>query len=105
AEDHNRAKVTAADLAHAQALSSAFQDAAAVLRPSVVSISSTEKIRAVSGSGGPQLDQLPPEFRQFFGDDAFRHFKEFRIPNRPFERQGLGTGVIISREGHILTNN
>ncbi|MFC1599307.1 Do family serine endopeptidase [Candidatus Omnitrophota bacterium] len=49
--------------------------------------------------------------RQFsfddFGDDFFRKFfEEFfgSLPERQFKRQGLGSGVIISKEGYILTN-
>ncbi|MBN2120133.1 MAG: Do family serine endopeptidase [Candidatus Omnitrophica bacterium] len=42
-----------------------------------------------------------------FGDDFFRRFfEEFfgDSPYREFKRQGLGSGVIIDKEGYILTN-
>ena len=39
---------------------------------------------------------LPDYFRYFFGDG-------FEIPEQ--EREGLGSGIIISRDGYILTNN
>ena len=42
-----------------------------------------------------------------FGDEFFRRFfEEFfgEIPQREFKRMGLGSGVIIDREGYILTN-
>ncbi|MCD6539938.1 MAG: Do family serine endopeptidase [Candidatus Omnitrophica bacterium] len=42
-----------------------------------------------------------------FGDEFFRRFfEEFfgEIPEREFKRMGLGSGVIIDREGYILTN-
>jgi len=43
-------------------------------------------------------------FRQFFGDQFGR---QFSIPNVPEEQrsEGLGSGVIVSPEGYILTNN
>ena len=49
-------------------------------------------------NGGQNLD---PFFRQFFGEDFGRRF------NVPKERRekALGSGVIISPEGYILTNN
>ncbi|MCU0789314.1 MAG: Do family serine endopeptidase, partial [Verrucomicrobia bacterium] len=37
-----------------------------------------------------------PLLRQFFGDNA---------PRRPRSARGLGSGVIVSKEGYILTNN
>ncbi len=42
-----------------------------------------------------------------FEDEFFRRFfEEFfgRIPEREFKRMGLGSGVIIDKEGYILTN-
>ena len=43
-------------------------------------------------------------FRQFFGD---QFGNQFNIPNVPDEQrsEGLGSGVIVSPEGYILTNN
>lgn len=62
--------------------------------PAVVNIS-TEEI--VHGSG-PYLS-----FRDPFFDELFREFFE-RFPQRDYKRQSLGSGVIISDEGYILTN-
>src|SRR6185503_13172380 len=43
-----------------------------------------------------------PFFRRFFGDEFGRNERrEFRMP----KQQGLGSGVIVSEEGYILTNN
>src|SRR6266478_127557 len=71
--------------------------------PTVVSIKSSKMVRTqFRGQRGRQgQDQLDP-FRQFFGDQFGGQF-----PNVPDEQrsEGLGSGVIVSPEGYILTNN
>ncbi|PIE41009.1 MAG: serine peptidase [Gammaproteobacteria bacterium] len=62
--------------------------------PSVVIISTSQKVNAF---GSSQLhQQMPDYFRYFFGDN-------FAMPEQ--EKEGLGSGIIISRDGYILTNN
>jgi serine protease Do len=66
--------------------------------PSVVTVYSTKTVRV--GRGGIPLDD--PILRRFFGED------EDEMPSRrPRERQeeGLGSGVIVSADGYILSNN
>ncbi|MCK6375082.1 MAG: trypsin-like peptidase domain-containing protein, partial [Zoogloea sp.] len=42
----------------------------------------------------------------FADDPLFRHFFGDRLDNRPQQRaSGLGSGVIVSPEGYVLTNN
>jgi len=68
--------------------------------PAVVNISSTRITKPdMSESQGPQ--GLDPFFRQFFGDDYFRRFP---VPKEQREKS-LGSGVMVSKEGYILTNN
>ena len=66
--------------------------------PAVVNISSSKVVKE-SVQEMPQ--GLDPFFRQFFGDD-FGH--RFNVPQQRREK-ALGSGVIISPEGYILTNN
>jgi serine protease Do len=68
--------------------------------PAVVNISSTKITKSdVSQFRGPQ--GVDPFFRQFFGNDFF---KNSPVPKERREKS-LGSGVIVSPEGYILTNN
>ena len=72
------------------------------LKPSVVSISTTQKmdIRTRGRNSLPPglRRQLPPGFEDFFdfGDS---------IPQQLPQREGMGSGVIVRSDGYILTNN
>ncbi|HML17342.1 MAG TPA: DegQ family serine endoprotease [Bryobacteraceae bacterium] len=70
--------------------------------PAVVNISSSRVVKNdVSGMQGMQgMQGLDPFFRQFFGND----FPGFNVPKEQREKS-LGSGVIVSPEGYILTNN
>src|SRR5215470_14065529 len=77
--------------------------------PAVVKIVTEARIHntAMSGAGPqPGMDDL---MRRFFGDDfdgrmmprAPRGQHNYRMPRQ----EGLGSGVIITKDGYILTNN
>jgi len=82
-------------------MSQAFEDAAAAVGPSVVPIYAEQVVSVQSPFGSPE-----DPFRQFFGDDFFKRFfgGQPQAPQRQAVRS-LGSGVIISADGFILTNN
>ncbi len=47
------------------------------------------------------MNQINPLFEQFFGEEFLRRFQE----QNNLQRQALGSGVIISKNGYIVTNN
>ena len=63
--------------------------------PSVVNIATTKIIKG----------EISSQIREFFGDPFFRHF--FGVPSIPQREKvhALGSGVIISSNGYIVTNN
>lgn len=68
-----------------------FNAAAEIAMPSVVNIFTSKEIRMPSH---PLLDD--PLFQRFFGE---------RFESRPRRTSSLGSGVIVSPEGYILTNH
>ena len=69
-------------------------------KAAVVNISSVKK-----GSRGAERFSTPffddPFFRRFFGEE----FEERSPPPREHQEQGLGSGVIVTPNGYIVTNN
>ncbi|MCC6347111.1 MAG: DegQ family serine endoprotease [Nitrospirales bacterium] len=75
----------------------AMAEVAAAVKPAVVNISTTRTIKT-QGIPGPFFND--PFFREFFGGS----FGNARQP-REYKQASLGSGVIVSKKGYILTNN
>ncbi|GAB1352031.1 DegQ family serine endoprotease [Erysipelotrichia bacterium] len=75
---------------------SLIADIAEKVSPAVVAIESVQYVRARrrAGSGDPFLDQF---FGHLFDDDFMGH-------NNVIPKRGNGSGVLISPDGHLLTN-
>ncbi|MDD2991061.1 MAG: Do family serine endopeptidase [Zoogloea sp.] len=69
-----------------------YAEAARAALPAVVHIFTSKEVKALR--------------HPFANDPLFRHFFGDRLENRPQQRtSGLGSGVIVSPEGYVLTNN
>ena len=77
----------------APAAPTGYADVVSRVTPAVVTVRSERK---VSASQNPMFDD--PTLREFFGD---------RLPQngRGRRQRGLGSGVIVSADGYVLTNN
>ncbi|MFZ0956184.1 MAG: Do family serine endopeptidase [Candidatus Sulfotelmatobacter sp.] len=84
------------------AVDRAMETLAARVTPAVVNV-------AVTSRSKPDLasQQLPQDMQRFFGQsDPFgQFFGQQGMPQRPQIEHGIGSGVVISPDGYIVTNN
>jgi serine protease Do len=120
--DHNKARAAAAgpmddsSVSSLVALDNAVEAVAARVTPAVVNVEVTSRVSPNEqaegegqghgrgqGFGGINPDDLPPGFRQFFfgpGGPGMQGMKP-----QPQIEHGVGSGVIVSPDGYIVTND
>jgi len=73
--------------------------------PSVVSVFSTRNVESARVQGNLPFGEDSP-FRRFFGEEEWERFFGQPRQGRPQPKQrGQGSGVILTSDGYILTNN
>ena len=93
-DDHSVAALTSLD--------NAMESVAARVTPAVVNIAVTSKGNEEEADDQQQQMQgLPPGFAQFFGQGGGMRMQ----PQQPQTQHGIGSGVIISPDGYIVTND
>jgi len=98
--------LTVGTTASRAAMPPSFADLAERLGPSVVNIYTTQTVMAPTSPHQFFFDgeNLPEMFRRFF-DLPSPHPQAPQMPPREMRRTSLGSGVIISPDGYIVTNN
>jgi serine protease Do len=83
-----------------------FADMAEKLGPTVVNVYTTQTVKVSPGTHQfslPDQMEIPEPFRRFFGLPEAPG--QGQAPKREMKRTSLGSGVIVSSDGYILTNN
>lgn len=81
-----------------------FADLAEKLSPTVVNVYTTQTVEVSSSPHQffpPEGMEIPEPFRRFFGIPG----QPEQAPNREMKRTSLGSGVIVTADGYIITNN
>ncbi|HTS34321.1 MAG TPA: Do family serine endopeptidase [Candidatus Solibacter sp.] len=83
-------------------LDKAMETVAARVTPAVVNVTVTSRTKGNEMADG----DMPQEFKRFFGPgNQFGQFFGQGFPRQPQIEHGMGSGVVISPDGYIVTNN
>ena len=82
------------------AFDKAMETVAARVTPAVVNVTVTSKVKPDQESKG-----MPEDMQQFFGGPFGQFFGPHMRQQQPQIEHGMGSGVVISPEGYIVTNN
>ena len=85
----------------AATVTTSFAPVVKKVAPSVVRVDTSIKAKERELSGGSGLDS--PMFRWFFGEEPGQRGPSRRLYTPP--QRGVGSGVIVTKDGYILTNN
>jgi serine protease Do len=80
----------------AKLMSEAFVEVSSKVTPSIVMIANEEKLKTDFGNN---------DLSDLFGNDFLQRFFQFTPEQREQIQKTLGSGVIISSDGYIITNN
>ncbi len=90
--------------AQLELLEGAFIKVAEEVKPAVVNISTVYKAKHPRVGGHNRELPFKGPFKDFFDEDLFEQFFD-NIPRGEIPQKSLGSGLIVSTEGYILTNN
>ena len=82
------------------ALDKAMETVAARVTPAVVNVTVVSKTKPEANN-----QEMPEGMQQFFGSPFGQFFGPQMRPQQPQIEHGLGSGVVISPDGYIVTNN
>src|SRR5258707_2190786 len=100
-ESFNAPPVDERPIAREMGSHTSFAPVVKQVAPAVVKVFTTTKLHNTAFNGGPSPD-MDDMLRRFFGDQF-----PCRQPRRNLEvprQQGIGSGVITTKDGYILTN-